>query len=62
MDASTFLRAVEQGGIHPDTFELLDTEGADLPSLGNRESLEEYLADAYATKEEIRETKRRGLR
>jgi len=56
-DAARFLAAVKAGRVDSDTFELLDTEGADLPSLSNGEAVAEYIADAYARKETIRQGK-----
>jgi hypothetical protein len=52
---------LEKGKLEPDTFELLDVQGDDLPGID--QLTDEYLADAAARKAEIKaeKTRRRGV-
>ena len=52
---------LKKGKFNPDTFELLDAPGTDLPSL--TELTEDYLADMYARKSQIKaENQRKSAR
>ncbi len=49
---------LRRGKLKPNTFELLDVQGNDLPSVADDEITEDFLADAAARKAEIRAQKK----
>jgi hypothetical protein len=50
---------LEKGKLNPDTFELLDVQGDDFPSVSADQLTDEYLADTAARKADIQAEKRR---